>query len=741
MNETNQGSSPSSQQDQGSSPVPTSHDQVASQRRDHGDHFYISHGVGILIIVVFVFCIPGWFLSDLFNAKGFITFFSIFFTVLSTATEFFQIVFMRKGNNKTLPPWLLKILDRIKRLSIPLQDFKKPAKHTRSVVSVLALAAILLGTWNVYIDFYYQLDAGPMLLSAFLLLVGIAGALLSFLFSLPLESQNKVPLINSLRKRFQLKTWLPALLLLVLTLSGFWNIGQYRIADVCAGAPAATSANGIGAIVRGRECVGLSDGSIIFDASRPDGNQKQEAANQLRHKAGRATVLSLYNDAIATDPTDAEALIYQEDQQVVVSQHITIVVAATLSGLYISDGRDTLRGVYVAQKEYNDKCRREGPDCPLLNVLIANTGSGISDEVRYSHDVAVQIMQAAKKDPTIVAIMDGLASQSTFDINEEVITHPDRILPMVAAKATSDFLVRMPHFLRVAPPNILQAQMGAKYAKTQLQSSRVAIFYRQENTYSGNLKDDFINEYQDGSHQVVAVEAYPGRNPGILRDKLTAVLALKPDLIYCACYSNEVSVILEHLPTTGPFAHLLVLGGDAFFEMGDFTPGALAHLSRLRFTALAYPEIWRDLPMTNVSFFTNYGDLFEPTNLSAAEGFGFTHLTPGIMVAYDATLAITTAATRAFVTGKQAHTPQNLERALFQIQGKQAIQGITGQISVGANGEPINKAIVVLSIDNDNKFHCIWLYGQFLAGKPAPPDQLNNGQTCTTAAGSRVSEH
>jgi ABC-type branched-subunit amino acid transport system substrate-binding protein len=103
------------------------------------------------------------------------------------------------------------------------------------------------------------------------------------------------------------------------------------------------------------------------------------------------------------------------------------------------------------------------------------------------------------------------------------------------------------------------------------------------------------------------------------------------------------------------------------------------------------------------------------------------------MVAYDAMLTLTTAATRAFVTGKQAHTPQNLERALFQMQGKQAIQGITGQISVGGNGDPINKAIVVLAIDHGNNFHCIWLYGQFLVGKPAPPNQLNNGKTCTTA--------
>src|SRR5262249_22585150 len=155
------------------------------------------------------------------------------------------------------------------------------------------------------------------------------------------------------------------------------------------------------------------------------------------------------------------------------------------SGLYITDGRDTLQGVYIAQKEYNDQCRQQGPNCPLLNILIANTGSGTTDESQYVHDISVQIMQVAQKDPTIIGIMDGLNSQSTIDINEEVMAHPEHILPMVAAKSTSDFLTRMPHFLRVAPPNTLQAQMGARYAKAQLHASRVAIFYREENIYSG----------------------------------------------------------------------------------------------------------------------------------------------------------------------------------------------------------------------------------------------------------------
>lgn len=703
-----------------------------TQDKDNKHHYPISPNMGKLILLTVVLSVLIWFLSDLLKVNILTTFFNIFFIVLGAAPGIRKIFPAPTGkiHSSTFSQQLSQTMKKTTQKFTP--STQHLIYHAKWGSFGLALAAVLtFGIWNFVISLYYRLDMGLTLLSMLLLLLGT----ISTLYFLPPIQKW---LQNTPSSKFSLTRmgrWPLALLPLMLVLSGFWNIGLYRIADVCDGAQTADPPNGIGAVIRGRECIGLSDGMVIFDAARPDGALKQKAANQLRHGESRAKVLSLFDEAKAADPTDAEAWIYRENLWVRSSPHMTIVVAVSLSGLYLSDGRDSLQGVYIAQKQYNDWCRQQGSNCPLLHILIANTGSGITDEAQYAHAVAVQMMQATKKDPTIVGIMDGLTSQGSFDVNEEVLAYPGHILPMVADRATSDFLTRTPHFLRVAPPNALQAQLGARYARTQLQASRVAVFYREENTYSGNLKNDFINEFQNATHQVIAVEAYPGRDPGILREKLAEVLRLKPDLIYCACYSNEVSVILEQLPSNGPFANLLVLGGDAFFELGDFTPAAQSHLSRLRFTALAYPDIWHAFPTARIPFFADYGKLFEPANVHADEAYGFAHLTPGIMVAYDAMHALTTAATQAFVIGKQPVTPRNLEQALFQIKGKQAVQGITGQIAFGGNGDPINKAVVVLSVDTHNAFNCVWLYGQFFVDKPAPANQLDVGQSCTTAAG------
>jgi len=66
-------------------------------------------------------------------------------------------------------------------------------------------------------------------------------------------------------------------------------------------------------------------------------------------------------------------------------------------------------------------------------------------------------------------------------------------------------------------------------------------------------------------------------------------------------------------------------------------------------------------------------------------------------------------------TGKQNPTPEDLRMALLKINGDNAIQGVSGQISIGANGDPVNKAILVLYVDQTGHIHMEPSYlGRFL---------------------------
>jgi len=54
----------------------------------------------------------------------------------------------------------------------------------------------------------------------------------------------------------------------------------------------------------------------------------------------------------------------------------------------------------------------------------------------------------------------------------------------------------------------------------------------------------------------------------------------------------------------------------------------------------------------------------------------------------------------ALSSGKQTITPQDLRQALSTMNGVNSFQGVSGQISFAANGDPIDKAIVVLYVDS-----------------------------------------
>ena len=70
------------------------------------------------------------------------------------------------------------------------------------------------------------------------------------------------------------------------------------------------------------------------------------------------------------------------------------------------------------------------------------------------------------------------------------------------------------------------------------------------------------------------------------------------------------------------------------------------------------------------------------------------------MLANDAMTTLLTACKNALVGGKTSLTPNDVKQALTQITGANAIQGVSGQISFDANGNPANKAVVILSVSS-----------------------------------------
>jgi eukaryotic-like serine/threonine-protein kinase len=461
--------------------------------------------------------------------------------------------------------------------------------------------------------------------------------------------------------------------------------------------------------------IGLSDGSYAFDTDRPDGEIKNQAAMKFRQRdidGAKALWQQALN--VANESNDAEALIYLEDQRVMASggHYITLVVGTILTGGKggIGTGRDNLQGAYVAQKEFNDGFKMHGG--LLIRLLIANA----SDQSANAATVAQQIVQQAKVDSTIVGVMGWPYSGHSL---KAIPVLAKAQIPLVSQAASSDGLTAIsPFFFRVVPSNKSQAIAGANYAESQLHSTNVAIFLDPNNTYSANLADDFGKKFTTDGNHIVATEHYTIGAVQNMTTLLQDAINHKPDLIYFAGYVDDLAVLLTDLGTSNPDVN--VLGGDALYQLNGYPPSARPAFDRLHFTAFAHPNEW-DVQGSRVqsmkpTFFTLYASNFDPKHVYPFnQNYGYTRPTADAMLSYDATLVLLEGVNNALSRKNSNITPVLLQGGLQALTGAQAIQGVTGQISLGGDDDPMNKAVVILFVDQNNFIQIYGVEGCFLA--------------------------
>ncbi|WP_277988993.1 protein kinase domain-containing protein [Ktedonosporobacter rubrisoli] len=447
--------------------------------------------------------------------------------------------------------------------------------------------------------------------------------------------------------------------------------------------------NGIGVTKVGNDYIGISDGSFSFDTNRADGSLKLQAAQSFK-KGDISSAVSLWHQAVAEDSNDAEALIYLENQHIAAFPHITIVVGTMLSGDSgsVGTGRDNLQGAYVAQKEFNDGSKLPGG--LKVRLLIASSGS----QTDYVKQVAEQVVHLAQSDPTFVGVMGWpYSSRSVEALSLLGAAH----IPMVSQTSSSDELSGVsPYFFRVVPSNTIQGIQGAKYAELSLHAKKVAVFVDIKDPYSQSLAQDFTRQFQKDGNTVVATEQYTIGKTDQLPALLQDALSHSPDLIYFSGYASDVSPLLINLPA----GNLPVMGGDALYQLNGYPSSARAGFSHLRFTAFAYPDEWSALGLEarKPAFFSAYPAAFDPNSTHQGSPYGFTRADNDAMLSYDAMTAVLTGCSIALSSGKKSITPSDLQQALKQVNVNNAIQGVSGRIAFGPDGDPLDKAIVILYV-------------------------------------------
>jgi eukaryotic-like serine/threonine-protein kinase len=121
----------------------------------------------------------------------------------------------------------------------------------------------------------------------------------------------------------------------------------------------------------------------------------------------------------------------------------------------------------------------------------------------------------------------------------------------------------------------------------------------------------------------------------------------------------------------------------------------------LHFTTYFYPDEWDILGYSNIkpAFFAEYADTYDPNGTHQGNPYGFTRADFNVALTYDAMLALLKGCDIALGGSQKNITPQDLQRDLTKVNEANAIQGLSGQIAFGPDGNPIDKAIVILYVD------------------------------------------
>lgn len=476
----------------------------------------------------------------------------------------------------------------------------------------------------------------------------------------------------------------------------------------------------------GNEVIGLSDGRFVLgtldlNPTKTEAlKHKERAANYVR-SGDYPSALAQWDAALDGDNSnDAEALIYRENLRVLISQapYITFVVDVSFNSEDALSA-PVLRGAYVAQKECNNNTQLSGGK--KIRLLIANSGS----DPNRSKDIATQIVEATKADTHIVGVLGGTTTK--ISLNMIPILEQAHI-PMVGSNPSGNDLTGISsYFFRLMPTNKDQASVLASYVQKKLNPHRVVVFHDANEPYSEDFAQAVMQSLRSLNASNLQIKPEPftvGGDQAVLAQTVRGLLdSDKPDLIFFTSYKiDDMKTLLDTISVNSKLKVVMGSGYQLVEANASLTNGAPKGYNRVLYATGAFADLWDILApgKRKPPFFCEYALAFDPykqhqgpaycgyptasdpQNLQKGPPYTYTRPTSYDMLGYDALKTLLEGTRIALGEGEQSFTPEQLRKGLAHITGPQAIQGVTGMISLGADGDSIKKSVVILRVDGAN---------------------------------------
>ncbi|KUJ67707.1 branched-chain amino acid ABC transporter substrate-binding protein [Streptomyces albus subsp. albus] len=423
-----------------------------------------------------------------------------------------------------------------------------------------------------------------------------------------------------------------------------------------------------------QECVGVSDGGYVF----------------ADHLAGVLAKIKAENDRVA-DNSGKEPYV-----SVAYMTSLTLTDDDTNSEESV---RHELEGAYLAQYRHN---RGDLSASPKIRLLVANTGSSAR---QWQHTVDELIERKSSRDRLVAVAGLGPSTDRTLAALHRLSQHG---LALVASTMTATDIHNIDGFVRVSPTNDDEAYAAAAYLKrNRFRTAAVVQDVADGNLYAKTLGTAFTRAFPDRrGHRLVAdVLTFDSSVRSAWENELRympgQLCEKKPQIVYFAGRGQHLTHFLDAIANRiCQKRNFTVIAGD---DTTNLTSKQLAEAAetgvRVLYTGLAHPEMWskakESVSALSARHFQEHGTLDrwfpnDPRDDGQA------------IMAHDSVLTAAQGIQMA-ARWEGRVTGEAVGRMFQQMDSDQKVPGASGFLSFGNDGNPLDKAVPILSLDRDGR--------------------------------------
>lgn len=338
-----------------------------------------------------------------------------------------------------------------------------------------------------------------------------------------------------------------------------------------------------------------------------------------------------------------------------------IEIAAVFSKTGYSDiVRNNFRGVTLAVRQINEGGGISGKKIAVTEI---DNKSDPLEARRIAQQIAGQ---------NYTAVIG--CAYSTYSLAMAPVLQQAQI-PMISNISTSADLTKVGDYIfRACFVDTFQGSVMAGFARNHLKANTAVVMTNVESLYSIGLARIFSEEFTKSGGTVMWEAKYLKNNTDF-SSALLRIKTIKPGVVFLPGYSRESSLIIRQgrkMGITVPF-----LGGDGWggFMIGGF----LRNVAGVNYAC----QHWHPDTPNPVSqqFVRQYVNTYK-ADIEIQ----------GIPLAYDATMMLASAIRRAGTTNRKS-----IRDALAETHN---FQGVTGNITLDENRNPVDKNAVIVKIEN-----------------------------------------